>query len=148
MEAITALVSPTLQAVRRPNHPSLLVNICPPSRRLNSVSSRHLNVHAVACPILRPRPARPDNQKRWSDPMILPGDFTKRLENWPEFAEAADNGNLVPLCRCIISDHLTPVLAYRSLVAEDEKDKPSFLFEYSEPGNAFVSEQVFIFSVD
>ncbi|GAB2234004.1 hypothetical protein Drorol1_Dr00003239 [Drosera rotundifolia] len=134
MEAITALMPPTLQAVRRPNHPSLLVNTSPPSRRLNSVSSCHLNIHAVASPMLRPRP---DHQKRWPDPMVLPGDFTKRLENWTEFVDAADHGNLVPLCRCITSDHLTPVLAYRSLVAEDEKDKPSFLFEYSEPGNAF-----------
>ncbi|KAL9269924.1 Anthranilate synthase alpha subunit 2, chloroplastic-like protein [Drosera capensis] len=145
MEAITALMPPTLQAVRRPNHPSLLVNISPPSRRLNSVSYRHLNVRAVASPMLRPQP---DHQKRWPDPMVLPGDFTKRLEKWSEFVEAADHGNLVPLCRSIISDHLTPALAYQSLVAKDEKAKPSFLFEYSEPGNAFVSEQVFIFSVD
>lgn len=46
------------------------------------------------------------------------------------FFEASKNGNnLVPLYRCIFSDHLTPVLAYRCLVSEDDRDAPSFLFE-------------------
>ena len=46
------------------------------------------------------------------------------------FAEAADGGaNLVPLFQRILSDHLTPVLAYRCLVAEDDRSAPSFLFE-------------------
>ncbi|XP_031271171.1 anthranilate synthase alpha subunit 2, chloroplastic isoform X3 [Pistacia vera] len=43
-------------------------------------------------------------------------------------------GNLIPLYRCIFSDHLTPVLAYRCLVKEDDRDAPSFLFESVEPG--------------
>lgn len=51
-----------------------------------------------------------------------------------KFREASKNGNLVPLYRCIFSDHLTPVLAYRCLVKEDERDAPSFLFESVEPG--------------
>ncbi|KAF8396915.1 hypothetical protein HHK36_018550 [Tetracentron sinense] len=51
-----------------------------------------------------------------------------------KFAEASKNGNLVPLYRCIFSDHLTPVLAYRCLVKEDDRDAPSFLFESVEPG--------------
>jgi len=46
-----------------------------------------------------------------------------------KFAEAAKKGNLVPLYECIVSDHLTPVLAYRCLVKEDDKESPSFLFE-------------------
>lgn len=41
---------------------------------------------------------------------------------------------MIPLYRCIFSDHLTPVLAYRCLVKEDERDAPSFLFESAEPG--------------
>lgn len=46
-----------------------------------------------------------------------------------KFAEAAKKGNLVPLYECIVSDHLTPVLAYRCLVKEDDKESPSFIFE-------------------
>lgn len=51
-----------------------------------------------------------------------------------KFKEAAKEGNLIPLYRPIFSDHLTPVLAYRCLVKEDERDAPSFLFESVEPG--------------
>lgn len=51
-----------------------------------------------------------------------------------KFKEAAKQGNLIPLYRSIFSDHLTPVLAYRCLVKEDERDAPSFLFESVEPG--------------
>ncbi|GJR68873.1 anthranilate synthase alpha subunit 2, chloroplastic-like protein isoform X1 [Tanacetum coccineum] len=51
-----------------------------------------------------------------------------------KFKEAAKHGNLIPLYRSIFSDHLTPVLAYRCLVKEDERDAPSFLFESVEPG--------------
>ncbi|KAJ6309948.1 hypothetical protein OIU76_014818 [Salix suchowensis] len=57
------------------------------------------------------------------------------LDNQAErFQEASKNGNLVPLYRYIFSDHLTPVLAYRCLVREDDRDAPSFLFESVEPG--------------
>ncbi|XWS28708.1 hypothetical protein CRYUN_Cryun25bG0094400 [Craigia yunnanensis] len=51
-----------------------------------------------------------------------------------KFREASKNGNLVPLYRCIFSDHLTLVIAYRCLVKEDDRDAPSFLFESVEPG--------------
>ncbi|KAE8660159.1 Anthranilate synthase alpha subunit 1 [Hibiscus syriacus] len=51
-----------------------------------------------------------------------------------KFFEAAKNGNLVPLHRCIFSDQLNPVLAYRCLVKEDDREAPSFLFESVEPG--------------
>jgi len=47
--------------------------------------------------------------------------------------EASKNANVVPLYRCIFSDHLTPVLAYRCLVEEDNREAPSFLFESIEP---------------
>ncbi|EFH52598.1 hypothetical protein ARALYDRAFT_348673 [Arabidopsis lyrata subsp. lyrata] len=43
--------------------------------------------------------------------------------------------NLVPLRHTIFSDHLTPVLAYRCLVKEDDQEAPSFLFESVEPGH-------------
>lgn len=55
-------------------------------------------------------------------------------EHSEKFVEASKNGNLIPLYRCIFSDHLTPVLAYRCLVKEDDRDAPSFLFESVEPG--------------
>ncbi|OMO76234.1 Anthranilate synthase component I, PabB-like protein [Corchorus olitorius] len=51
-----------------------------------------------------------------------------------KFVEAAKKGNLVPLYRCIFSDQLTPVLAYRCLVREDDREAPSFLFESVERG--------------
>ncbi|CAA2980209.1 anthranilate synthase alpha subunit 2, chloroplastic-like isoform X2 [Olea europaea subsp. europaea] len=51
-----------------------------------------------------------------------------------KFKEAAEDGNLIPLFKRIFSDHLTPVLAYRCLVKEDDRDAPSFLFESVEPG--------------
>ena len=51
------------------------------------------------------------------------------------FREAAAAGHtLLPLQRCIFSDHLTPVLAYRCLVREDDREAPSFLFESVEQG--------------
>ncbi|XP_071732775.1 anthranilate synthase alpha subunit 1, chloroplastic-like [Rutidosis leptorrhynchoides] len=62
-----------------------------------------------------------------------------------EFVEASKKGNLVPLHRCIFADHLTPVLAYRCLVNEDDRDIPSFLFESVEPG--FRTSQVGRYSV-
>ncbi|XP_042457840.1 anthranilate synthase alpha subunit 1, chloroplastic-like [Zingiber officinale] len=61
--------------------------------------------------------------------------FTGENDEAFKFAEAANNGNLVPLFRSIFSDHLTPVLAYRCLVKEDERDAPSFLFESVEQGS-------------
>ncbi|XP_022765024.1 anthranilate synthase alpha subunit 1, chloroplastic [Durio zibethinus] len=56
------------------------------------------------------------------------------VTNESKFVEAAKNGNLVPLYRCIFSDQLTPVLAYRCLVKEDDREAPSFLFESVQPG--------------
>ncbi|KAG9158218.1 hypothetical protein Leryth_000353 [Lithospermum erythrorhizon] len=56
------------------------------------------------------------------------------LDQEGKFREAAKNGNLIPLYKPIFSDHLTPVLAYRCLVKEDDRDAPSFLFESVEPG--------------
>ncbi|KAG7565851.1 Chorismate-utilizing enzyme C-terminal [Arabidopsis suecica] len=52
-----------------------------------------------------------------------------------KFAEGSKKENLVPLRHTIFSDHLTPVLAYRCLVKEDDREAPSFLFESVEPGH-------------
>ncbi|KAJ8749698.1 hypothetical protein K2173_012249 [Erythroxylum novogranatense] len=62
--------------------------------------------------------------------------------DFDKFQEASINGNLIPVYRCIFFDHLTPVLAYRCLVKEDDRDAPSFLFEYVEPTlDAFTVDQ-------
>ncbi|KAG9160206.1 hypothetical protein Leryth_021080 [Lithospermum erythrorhizon] len=54
--------------------------------------------------------------------------------NEEKFVEASKRGNLIPLHQHIFSDRLTPVLAYRCLVDEGDRDMPSFLFESVEPG--------------
>lgn len=51
----------------------------------------------------------------------------------------------MPLYRCIFSDQLTPVLAYRCLVDKDDREAPSFLYESVEPslhGSSVVSKYV------
>ncbi|KAI8005643.1 hypothetical protein LOK49_LG07G00969 [Camellia lanceoleosa] len=53
-----------------------------------------------------------------------------------KFFEASRKGNLIPLRKCILSDDLTPVLAYRCLVKEDDQETPSFLFESVGPGSS------------
>jgi anthranilate synthase component 1 len=51
-------------------------------------------------------------------------------DDFARFAAAAAAGaNLVPLFRRVMGDQLTPVLAYRRLVAADDREAPSFLFE-------------------
>jgi len=50
------------------------------------------------------------------------------------FIEVSKSGNLIPLHKTIFSDHLTPVLAYRCLVKEEDREAPSFLYESVEPG--------------
>ena len=57
------------------------------------------------------------------------------------FRAAAQAANLVPLFQRILSDHLTPVLAYRCLVKEDERTAPSFLFESVINGDQQASDQ-------
>ncbi|KFK34824.1 hypothetical protein AALP_AA5G197700 [Arabis alpina] len=53
---------------------------------------------------------------------------------FPLSEDSSKTENLVPLRHTIFSDHLTPVLAYRCLVKEDDRESPSFLFESVEPG--------------
>lgn len=50
-----------------------------------------------------------------------------------KFVEASKHANIVPLYRTIFSDQLTPILAYRCMVKEEDRDAPSFLFESVEP---------------
>ena len=57
------------------------------------------------------------------------------------FRAAAQDANLVPLFQRILSDHLTPVLAYRCLVKEDERTAPSFLFESVINGDQQASDE-------
>ncbi|MED6191874.1 ASTRA complex subunit [Stylosanthes scabra] len=63
----------------------------------------------------------------------LPSSPSLSVDEAREFVEASKNGNLIPLHQCIFSDQLTPVLAYRLLVKEDDREAPSFLFESAEP---------------
>jgi anthranilate synthase component 1 len=51
------------------------------------------------------------------------------------FKELTINFNVIPVVRRILSDHLSPVLAYRRLVASDDRTAPSFLFESVDNGN-------------
>ncbi|CAI7817516.1 unnamed protein product [Closterium sp. NIES-54] len=58
------------------------------------------------------------------------------MPNEEAFLRAVSAGsNVIPISRRIFSDHLTPVLAYRCLVKEDDRDAPSFLFESVETAN-------------
>ena len=53
-----------------------------------------------------------------------------RFSQADEFKQLVSEGhNLIPLYRRIFDDQLTPILAYRCLVKEDERDAPSFLLE-------------------
>ncbi|WMV32072.1 hypothetical protein MTR67_025457 [Solanum verrucosum] len=65
---------------------------------------------------------------------VSPPSLVCVVDDSVKFKEAAKDGNLIPLYRSIFSDHLTPVLAYRCLVKEDDREAPSFLFESVEPG--------------
>jgi len=51
-----------------------------------------------------------------------------------DFEALARRGNVIALSRRLMSDQLTPVLAYRRLVSADERTAPSFLLESVEGG--------------
>lgn len=61
--------------------------------------------------------------------------FFLAVSDTKKLADASKSTNLIPIYRCIFSDQLTPVLAYRCLVKEDDREAPSFLFESVEPGS-------------
>jgi len=52
------------------------------------------------------------------------------------FLKAAKDHDLVPVTRRVLSDHLTPVLAYRRLVHGDQRTDTSFLLESVEVGGS------------
>ena len=55
---------------------------------------------------------------------------TARASQRTAFDDAVRDGrNVVPLFRRMFDDQLTPILAYRMLVKEDEREAPSFLLE-------------------
>jgi anthranilate synthase component 1 len=51
-----------------------------------------------------------------------------------QFRARASKASVVPVVRRLMADHLTPVMAYRRLVAPDDRAAPSFLFESVENG--------------
>jgi anthranilate synthase component 1 len=51
------------------------------------------------------------------------------------FALLVGKSDVIPVVRRIMADHLSPVLAYRRLVAMDNRTAPSFLFESVENGD-------------
>ncbi|MCZ6836557.1 MAG: anthranilate synthase component I, partial [Planctomycetota bacterium] len=55
--------------------------------------------------------------------------------NRDTFGKLAKRGNVIALSRRLMSDQLTPVLAYRRLVSADERTAPSFLLESIEGGD-------------
>ncbi|KAH9609742.1 hypothetical protein KSS87_012732 [Heliosperma pusillum] len=121
MEALTSpsLTPPHLLSPHRHIH-----------RRIPSLSTSTVNLRrSFSLKTLSPRRTlRPINISSSSS-------STPSLVDCPSaFNEAAKKGNLIPLYKCIFSDHLTPVLAYRCLVKEDDREAPSFLFESVEPG--------------
>ncbi len=57
------------------------------------------------------------------------------IPSFDSFQRLAARGNLVPVFRRVLSDQLTPVLAYRRLVRPDDRMAPSFLLESVEGGD-------------
>lgn len=45
------------------------------------------------------------------------------------FKELCSVGNLIPMYQRVMTDQLTPVVAYHAIVSEDDRDAPSFLLE-------------------
>ena len=80
------------------------------------------------------------------DAATLEADLTSDSE-FSRFKEAARHSNLVPLYERVFADQLTPVTAYRCLVAEDDREAPSFLFESVVNGTQTVSAPHFPSSI-
>ncbi|KAM1039960.1 hypothetical protein ACFX2I_029208 [Malus domestica] len=96
-----------------------------------SPSAVSINFHNRACSSLALLRATPLVRTLRCSALLSPS----LADQSEKFVEASKKGNLIPLYRSIFSDHLTPVLAYRCLVKEDDRDAPSFLFESVEPGS-------------
>lgn len=114
-----------------------------PGSYINILTLAHTQTHmCYVCPdfFIKECMDKLCNFIEWYDGFICAADQSVK------FKEAAENGNLIPLHRSIFADHLTPVLAYRCLVKEDDRDAPSFLFECVDPGTSSVVSP-FIFNV-
>jgi anthranilate synthase component I len=61
--------------------------------------------------------------------------YTPDRETFLRLAASAQPGAHLPLVARLMSDQITPVLAYRRLVEPDEREAPSFLFESVENGD-------------
>jgi anthranilate synthase component 1 len=72
---------------------------------------------------------------------LTPSPRARCVAEFAEFKAASSHATLVPLFRRILSDHLTPVLAYRCLVKQDDREAPSFLLESVVNGNTSVRDQ-------
>ncbi|KAL9235359.1 hypothetical protein vseg_010122 [Gypsophila vaccaria] len=125
MEALnyssTALTNPTFLSHHRNNHRQI------PATSISAVHLRSNHRHFRRSLSLSRRRVFCSSPSL-SSPSLVDGEL--------EFKEAAKKGNLIPLYKSIFSDHLTPVLAYRCLVKEDDREAPSFLFESVEPGKS------------
>jgi len=55
--------------------------------------------------------------------------MARHYPDFETFRRLAEQGNLIPVYRRLMSDQLTPVLAYRRLVKPDDRFAPSFLLE-------------------
>jgi len=85
------------------------------------------------------RRRRPQSQPPHAAPPAALGIPSSLRSDYADFCAAAATGaTLVPLFRRILSDHLTPVLAYRCLVRQDDREAPSFLLESVVNGNTSV----------
>ena len=61
--------------------------------------------------------------------------MTQAIPDLQSFRRLSRRYNVVPVVRRLMSDQLTPVLAYRRIVAPDERTAPSFLLESVEGGS-------------
>nr|CAD1819411.1 unnamed protein product [Ananas comosus var. bracteatus] len=113
---------------------NILTSPSPSHRRSPSSSFRSFRCSAVSAPSAVVSGTATGRRPLADSPARLPPEPV--TEGADEFAAAAKKGsNLVPLYQCIFSDHLTPLLAYRCLVPEDDKEAPSFLFESVQQGS-------------
>jgi hypothetical protein len=102
---------------------------------------------AAAAGAHAPSPASPHMRERLRSAAHLLHLFLTRVPPPPHaharaefaaFSVAAGSATLIPLFKRIFSDHLTPVLAYRCLVKQDDREAPSFLLESVVNGNTSV----------
>ena len=95
---------------------------------------KHAHPPAVVCKAAAHQPASPQAAAAAAAPAggakLTAASPSGTAQDYAQFAAAARSGaNVVPLVQRLFSDQLTPVMAYRCLVKEDDQSAPSFLFE-------------------